>query len=446
MHIRKTLGNSDLMSVPLPDRYVAEVRLGRHEDVEEWLATDTVLDRPVMVRVLSPEVPPKRAREFLDEIRAISSVNHPHLAEVYEAGTSDATTWMVAEWVGGVTLADRAQAESPITPEEFLPNAAGLAAGLSMLHQAGLIHGAITDRAVLFSAAHPAKLTAYARTHHGSSQKQDVIDLANVLKSALTGGGTGAGPSELSDLIDPSVDQALDLAASGQLSAAELAAHLRGAPSVPQPELVAAAGWRWLIPAAVLIIAATLIAAFSDLAGDGSDVEPFALEGTVTTTTVPITTTTTTVAPPPEPVEILVLDILDPSGDGERDADLPLLADGDITTGWRTERYFSPIQLLKPGVGVSLVLDRSPQQIEIDGSAETRYEVRWASTFPDNLDDWETITAGRFTESTEVLDLPDRTGGFWLIWLTELAHQGVTDDDPPRDFYFSYLYEVRFSP
>ena len=39
----------------LPDRYSLEVRIGRDGDVEEWLATDTELDRPCLVRVLGPE-------------------------------------------------------------------------------------------------------------------------------------------------------------------------------------------------------------------------------------------------------------------------------------------------------------------------------------------------------------------------------------------------------
>lgn len=433
------------MSVPLPERYVAQVRLGRNGDVEEWLATDTVLDRPVMVRVLSPEVGPDRCNEFLDEVRAISSVSHPHLAEVYEAGSDASATWMVAEWVGGVTLADRAKAETPITPEEFLPNAAGLAAALGMLHRAGLIHGSISEKSVLFSAAHPAKLTAYARTHRGASQQQDVIDLSNVLRSALTG-GTGANPSGLSDLIDPSVDRALDAGSSGELDADGLAARLRGAPSIRPPELAAPSGWRWLIPAAVLVLAATLIAAFADLTDNGDDVEPFALEGSVVTTTTPQPTTTTSTIPPPEPIEVLVLDIIDPSEDGERDAELPLLIDGDLTTGWRTERYFSPIQLLKPGVGVSFVLDRSPTGLAIDGSSGTEYQVRWAATLPDDQEGWETIAQGRLAEPTETMDLPLRNGGFWLIWLTDLTLQGQTEDDPPRDFYFSHLFEVRFSP
>ena len=53
------------MPPPLPERYQLEVRLGRDGDIEEWLATDVHLDRPVMVRLLGPEVDADRRSGFL---------------------------------------------------------------------------------------------------------------------------------------------------------------------------------------------------------------------------------------------------------------------------------------------------------------------------------------------------------------------------------------------
>ena len=53
------------MPVAVPDRFRLEVRLGRDDDIEEWLATDTSLDRPVLIRLLGPEAAPDRRREFV---------------------------------------------------------------------------------------------------------------------------------------------------------------------------------------------------------------------------------------------------------------------------------------------------------------------------------------------------------------------------------------------
>ncbi|MEE8491552.1 MAG: protein kinase [Acidimicrobiia bacterium] len=435
------------MAAKLPDRYQLEIRLGRDGDIEEWLANDSTLDRPVLVRLLGPEVGPARREEFLVDVKALAGVGHPHLVEIYAAGTDGASTWMVGEWTGGVTIADRLEAGQRMPVEEFLPNAAGLASALGALHEAGQVHGAIDTHAVTFSAAHPAKLTSFARTGHGLDPAEDVSALALVLQSALTGlGEAGPPPSQLTDGIHPLVDEALDEARKGEISAVELAARLRSSPTSPAPPRTHTWGWRWLAPAAGLLALGLGIIALGPF-GHDDDVTPFDLPDPPVTTIAATTTTSTTLAP----LEVLVVDVLDPSQDGERDSELPNLTDGDITTSWRTERYFAPIQLIKPGVGVTFVLNRMPSRIEFDASEATGWEVRWAATLPADIAGWETIASGVVpapsadTGAHITAALPARRGGFWLLWLTQLTPQGQSDDDPPRDFYYSFIYEVRFS-
>ena len=136
----------------LPERYQTQVRLGRDGDVDEWLATDTSLDRPVLVRVLDPNASPQRRAEFVRSVRAAASVSHIHLAQVYEVNP-DHTAFAILEWNGGVSIEDRVRAGDTIPVHEFLPNAAGLAEGLATMHDAGLKHGAIDSGAIQFSAA-----------------------------------------------------------------------------------------------------------------------------------------------------------------------------------------------------------------------------------------------------------------------------------------------------
>ena len=54
----------------ISDRFRLEVRLGRDRDIEEWLGTDTALDRPVLVRLVSPEATDERRQRFLAAVRA----------------------------------------------------------------------------------------------------------------------------------------------------------------------------------------------------------------------------------------------------------------------------------------------------------------------------------------------------------------------------------------
>ena len=439
------------MAATLPSRYQLEIRLGRDHDIEEWLATDLTLDRPIVVRMLGPEVGRERRRRFLSDVRSLASVSHPHLLEVYAAGTDGDHTWMVGEWTGGVTIADRLEAGTPMPVEEFLPNVAGLASALGELHALGIVHGTIGPDAVSFAAAHPAKLKSFARPDRGESPSADVADLARTLEASITGLGAGAPPpSQLTDAIHRSVDEALAEAKDGHLTAEALAARLQAAPSVHASPRPSRWSYQWLIPAAVLglvALAVTLISPF----GRSEAEPPFALPDPSTTTTAPSTTTTTVGV---RDVRVIVVDVLDPSEDGERNAELPNLTDGDILTAWRTERYFAPIQLIKPGVGISFVLDRNPTEIFFVASAETSFEIRWAPTVPPDLDGWEIVGQGTvpfFEEAGPAgppneIELPPRDGGFWLLWLTELTYQGQSDEDPPQDFYYSFIYEVVFSP
>lgn len=436
------------MAANLPARYQLEIRLGRDSDIEEWLATDLTLDRPVLIRMLGPEVGAERRRQFLADVKALASVSHAHLLEVYGAGTDGEHTWMVAEWTGGVTIADRLEAGTPMPAEEFLPNGAGLAEALAELHARGIVHGSIGPDAISFSAAHPAKLKSFARPDRGRNPRTDVADLARTLEAAITGQEEGAPPpSQLTDAIHRSVDEALETARTGAVGAAELATRLRAAPSVRSSSRPARWSWRWMAVAGLLGAVALVITLFGPFRTSEAS-PPFDLPDPSTTTAPPPTTTTTL----PPAVRVIVVDVLDPSRDGERDEELPNLIDGDPATAWRTERYFAPITLIKPGVGVTFVVDRTPGSLAFDASIGTTYQVRWAQTLPDQLDGWEIISDGVVAgdqptgSGTATVALPARQGGFWLIWLTDLPVQGQSDDEPPRDFYYTYIFDVRFTP
>ena len=435
------------MAADLPARYQLEIRLGRDHDIEEWLATDLTLDRPVLVRLLGPDVGPERRRQFLADIRALASVSHPHLLEVYGAGTDGEHTWMVGEWTGGVTIADRLDPGTPMPAQEFLPNGAGLAEALAELHAAGIVHGSIGPDAISFSAAHPAKLKSFARPVDERSPVRDVADLAGTLQAAVTGiEGDAPPPSQLTDQLDRSVDDALAAARAGRVSADELANRLRAAPTVRSDRRVGRWSWRSVVAAAAFGLAALVVTLVGPF-GDSETDPPFALPDPPTTT-LPPTTTTTTLVPD---LRVIIVDVLDPSADGERDNELPNLTDGNAETAWRTERYFAPIGLIKPGVGVTFVLDQTPSRMDFEASGATTYEVRWAQTLPDTLEGWEVVLTGTIPGDSgaaigrATLELPVREGGFWLLWLTDLPLQGQTDDDPPRDFYYTFVYEVRFT-
>ena len=107
----------------LPERYRLNIRLGSDGDIEEWLASDDNLDRPVLIRYLEPESSPERHQAFLAGVRSAAALTEIHLQRVFAAGETTASAYSVSEWDGGVTIADRLRVGEGLPVEEFLPNA-----------------------------------------------------------------------------------------------------------------------------------------------------------------------------------------------------------------------------------------------------------------------------------------------------------------------------------
>ncbi len=416
------------MPPQLPDRYQFEVRLGRAGDVEEWLATDTSLDRPVLIRILGPETTAERRGDFLELVRGAAGVTHTHVASIFAADALPDGAYSVSEWAGGLTLKHRLEAGDTLPVAEFLPNAAGLAEALAALHESGVLHGAISQDAIFFSLAHPAKLAAFGSHAEGTTARKDVRDLAETLVTAVTGGVTqDVAPSQVVDGLSPGVDRVLVRAISGELDAAGFAELLRAAPSsiVPAPSAARPFSWRWVLPASILLaVAIILFIVGRSLNAENQDPLLFPVTPGPTVTTASPTSTTIADAPggPIGASSIVSVEVFDPEGDGaEHDRELPHLTDGSITTTWNTERYDDPLPLIKSGVGFTVELSGTPAAVELLGSSNgISYRLFWAQVPASSLSEWEPVAGGSIRDGRGEVQLPPRTDGFWLIWLTDL--------------------------
>lgn len=435
------------MPVAVPDRFRLEVRLGRDDDIEEWLATDTSLDRPVLIRMLGPEATPERRREFVMSVQRASGVSHLHLAAIYLVEELEAGAYSVSEWTGGATLEARLEAGDTIEPDEFLPNAAGLSSALAALHEAGVVHGGIDLGAITYTVAHPAKLGAFGRRSRGATMHDDVRRLSEVLEEALIGSPPGiTPPSESIDGLSGDVDRILRAGRTTNLGARALAEAFASAPTPrrPQPESPRPSR-RLLIGAMLLVVAAAGLVGLGRLFTPDSlpiapppAAEQAGAASVSTSTTVAATSTTSTLPPPSGAVSVSSPESFDPfGGGGENDDMVDALVDGDLSTAWRTETYLDPLPLLKPGVGVRVDVSGTPRALELLGlGAGASLEVRWSPSPAEDLEDYEVVGRLSSQPGATSLQLPSRSGGNWLVWFTEL---------PPLDGdYQVSLSELRF--
>jgi serine/threonine protein kinase/Tol biopolymer transport system component len=126
-----------------------------------YRALDTRLNRPVAVKFLFDGMADSTARRrFQREAQMASSLNHPHILTVHDAGDFEGHQYLVTEFVDGGTLRDWAGAEKR-TWREIAGLLAGVADGLATAHAAGILHRDIKPDNILVARNGYAKLSDF---------------------------------------------------------------------------------------------------------------------------------------------------------------------------------------------------------------------------------------------------------------------------------------------
>ena len=89
----------------LQNRYRIEAELGQGGMGTVYRADDTLLDRPVALKVLSTTGLGTEGRaRLLREARAAARLNHPNIMAIYDAGEAGDASFIVMELLTGRTL------------------------------------------------------------------------------------------------------------------------------------------------------------------------------------------------------------------------------------------------------------------------------------------------------------------------------------------------------
>ncbi|MBP2703422.1 protein kinase [Microbispora sp. RL4-1S] len=131
----------------LAGRYRLDARLGAGGMGEVWRGEDMVLARTVAVKVLLPGRldDPGFAVRFQGEARAMATVNHPGVVDVYDYGVTDVpgdgpTAYLVMRFVDGEPLDRLLTRLGRIRPEPAMELIAQAAAALQAVHERGIVH------------------------------------------------------------------------------------------------------------------------------------------------------------------------------------------------------------------------------------------------------------------------------------------------------------------
>lgn len=140
------------LQTALADRYGIERELGRGGMATVYLAQDRKHNRPVALKVLSPDLAAALAPErFLREIRLAASLQHPHILPVFDSGDASGQLWYVMPYVEGESLRERLKHEKQLPLNDVLKIGREVASALACAHSHGILHRDIKPENILFS-------------------------------------------------------------------------------------------------------------------------------------------------------------------------------------------------------------------------------------------------------------------------------------------------------
>ena len=148
-------------------RFRIDGTLGRGGMAVVYLAHDTVLGRPVAVKVLADhgmEDHSFRAR-FAREARIAAGLTHPNVVQVFDVGEEAGRPFIVMEYVEGETLGDELRRERRLAPARVIDVARQCCAGLACAHAAGLVHRDIKPQNLLVTADGAVKIADFGVAH-----------------------------------------------------------------------------------------------------------------------------------------------------------------------------------------------------------------------------------------------------------------------------------------
>lgn len=164
--------------------------LGPRTDSGVYEATEQATGRAVVIETLVGEsAESEDLREwFAWAWEAVGELDQAGVVDVYDVGERDGVPFAVREFIEGEDLASRLESDGPLTPETADAIFYRLTAALSVLHEAGVVHGSLVPSSVLLGPGEDgdeadAYLSAFGRAE--GLRGDDVAGLAGIHAATL---------------------------------------------------------------------------------------------------------------------------------------------------------------------------------------------------------------------------------------------------------------------
>ena len=142
----------DQLRRSLASVYAIERELGGGGMSHVFLATESALDRLVVLKVLPPELAQAVSTErFRQEIRLAARLQHPHIVALLAAGVADGLLYYTMPYVEGESLRTKLARTGELPLRDAVRILRDVAATLAYAHEHGVVHRDIKpDNVLLF--------------------------------------------------------------------------------------------------------------------------------------------------------------------------------------------------------------------------------------------------------------------------------------------------------
>ncbi|WP_027011895.1 Stk1 family PASTA domain-containing Ser/Thr kinase [Corynebacterium freiburgense] len=181
----------------LEGRYRIETPIARGGMSTVYRCIDLRLGRSVAAKVMDERFiddPVFRTR-FRREARSMAMLSHPCLVNVYDASSDGEHVFLIMELITGGTLRELLDERGPMEPAAAAAVMRSVLTGLSVAHEAGMVHRDIKPDNVLINGNHQVKLADFGLVRAGADSRHSTDQIVGTVSylspEQVTGGDIG---------------------------------------------------------------------------------------------------------------------------------------------------------------------------------------------------------------------------------------------------------------